>query len=364
MSFAAPWTLLGLITVAALIAAYASMLNKQRPQAVVHSDLGLLRAALPQVPRWRRHLPFALVVVSLVALIGATARPEITTTKPISRTTIVLALDVSRSMCATDIEPNRLAVAQQAAGSFIEAQPEAAQIGIVTFSAAVDIAVPPTSDKVALTSAVGGLTTGFGTAMGSATLKAIDVIAAINPDVPPIGSDAVPTGPGSSVPDLPDIPDIPDIVVILTDGASSQGKDPLVAADEAAARGIRIFTIGFGTDQPTEMVCSVGQTGVTLFADPRFDPSGGGGFVDPVAGLSGGNVRQLLVIDEPTLKTVANITGGEYFRAQDAAQLQQVFASLPAQLEQEAERSEITVAFVIAGALAAIAAFGFAVLWR
>lgn len=111
-----------------------------------------------------------------------------------------------------------------------------------------------------------------------------------------------------------------------------------------------MFTIGFGTDQPTEMVCSTVQTGVTAFADPRFDPSGGGGFVDPVAGSNSNNVRQLLVIDEPTLQAVAERTGGEYFRAQDAEQLEEVFASLPAQIEQEPERRDVSVAFVIAGA--------------
>lgn len=344
--------LLALVVLPCLVVAYVVALRKRRPTAVTFSDLALIREALPIQYRWHRHIPFVLLILSGTCLITAAARPQIVTTAPISRTTIILAIDVSRSMCAVDVEPNRLGVAQVAAQRFVTEQVESTPIGLVTFAGSSQLLVPPTRDAGVLTGAIDALTTSFGTAIGSATFESIDAIAAINPDVAPSGVDLAPPGTDPAVTVEP----VPDVVVVLTDGANSSGKDPLKAAAQAAARGVRVYTIGFGTTEPTSMVCSTQQAGVNTFADERFDPSGGAGFVDFVGAGANTNARQLLVIDEPTLQAIASETGGSYYRAENADQLNQVFSELPTQLVLAEEQIEISVVFTASGALLAILA--------
>jgi Ca-activated chloride channel family protein len=184
-----PWLLLLLLLIPLLIAVYSWMLRRRRRFAVRYSSLALIREALPETSRWRRHLPFALFLLGLISLIMALARPAAVVEVPRSRTTIILAMDVSRSMCATDVSPNRLAVAQQAALAFIEAQPAGTQMGLVAFAGFAEIVVPPTQDKEALQQAIRSFTTSLGTTIGSATLKSLDAIAGINPAVAPSGVD-------------------------------------------------------------------------------------------------------------------------------------------------------------------------------
>ena len=146
----------------------------------------------------------------------------------------------------------------------------------------------------------------------------------------------------------------PDIIVLLTDGANSQGPRPLDAAQQAAARGLRIYTIGFGTSEPGQIVCTTQQLGGDIFGDPF-----GGGF-----GGGGGNLRRFLVIDEETLKAMADMTGGAYFRAENADQLLQVFLNLPAQITLQKENLEISVAFSILGAIFVTVAVALSLLWN
>ena len=143
MSFTWPIALLLLLTVPLVLGVYFLAMRRRRRQAVTYSSLALLRTALPRRSRWRRHLPVALLLASLGLLALASARPQITSNVPIGRTSIILALDESRSMCSTDVQPNRLSVAQKAARDFVASQPKGTRMGLVVFSGFAELAVPP-----------------------------------------------------------------------------------------------------------------------------------------------------------------------------------------------------------------------------
>lgn len=367
MTFTWPLALLLLLTVPALIGAYLLQRRRKRKVAVRYSSVALIRAAMPTKSRWRRLLPMILFLLGLAGLGVASARPQASVKVPLGRTSIILALDVSRSMCATDVEPNRLAVAQEAARTFVKSQPAGTRIGIVAFAGFAELIVPPTTNKGDLVSAIDGLTTARGTVIGVAELKSLDAIAAINPDVAPIGADvgtnagtpsaAAPTAPGGK----PSGSYVPDIVVLLTDGANTRGIDPIEAAKQAVDRHVRVYTIGFGTTNPTQMVCTAEQLG----SDGIDDGGYGGGFPPPGAGGSGfGGAGQYLVIDEPTLQQVADMTGGAYYRAEDANQLKTVFAKLPKQVVLQSRDVEISAAFAAFGALLVGAGAVLSLLWN
>lgn len=353
-----PYALLLFVLIPLLIAVYVWLLRRRRKFAVRYASLSLIREALPERSRWRQHLPFALFLLSIASLVLAVARPQAVVEVPLSRTTIILAIDVSRSMCATDVEPNRLTVAQDAARAFVEDQADGTQIGIVAFAGFAELVVPPTTDKEQLTEAIDSFTTALGTAIGSATVESIDAIAEVNPEVAPSGVDLSEEVDRESLLDSDEY--VPDIIVLLTDGANSRGVHPIRAAEQAVDRRVRIYTIGFGTSDPISIVCSREQLGGEVFGR-RF---GGGNFGgDPDRGFGGG-IRQFLVIDEPTLQTIADMTGGEYYRAENADQLVNVFLDLPTQIVLQEEHLEISVAFAALGALLATLAVGLSLLWN
>lgn len=354
MIFLWPWFLLLLLLIPLLIAIYIWNLRRKRKFAVRYSSLSLIREALPRHSLWHRHLPFALFLLSVACLGTATARPYAEVEVPLSRTTIILALDVSRSMCAIDVAPNRLTVAQEAALAFIEAQADDTRIGIVAFAGFAEIVVPPTNDKEILTEAVENFTTSIGTAIGSATLKSIDAIAEVNEAVDPSGLNL--SSVGGDEPPVGDTFYQPDIIVVLTDGANSQGPPPLDAAQQAADRHVRVYTIGFGSQNPQQLVCTPEQLGGDVFN------GFGGGFGGGSFG-GGGNFRRFLVLDEDTLQSMADITGGAYYRAENAEQLYDVFVNLPNEIVLQKERLEISVAFSILGALVAVIAIVLSVIW-
>lgn len=178
--------LLGLIPL--IIGAYIWTLRRRRRFAVRYSSLALVREALPHQSRLRRHLPFALFLLALISLVLALGRPVTAVNVPAGQATIILAVDVSRSMCSTDIPPNRLTAAQAAAQSFIQDQGNSTQIGIVAFAGFAELIQPPTADQEVLQDAVQSLSTGRRTAIGSAILKSLDAIAEINPNVAPSDS--------------------------------------------------------------------------------------------------------------------------------------------------------------------------------
>lgn len=279
-----------------------------------------------------------------------------------NRATIVLAIDISRSMCATDVAPNRLAVAQEAALAFIEDQPGDTQIGIVAFTGLAEIVVPPTNDKEVLREAVNGFTTALGTAIGSAILRSIDAISEVNEEVAPSGvnlqagiegQEGANRGFGSDK--LVEFYQ-PDIIVLLTDGANSRGPLPIDAAQQAADRDVRIYTIGFGTVNPGSMSCTREQLGGDVFW--------GGGFSGGFDGGVDGGFRRYIVLDEPTLRQVADMTGGEYFQAENADQLLQVFLDLPSYVVLQTETREITALFSALAVLFSAAGVALSLLWN
>jgi Ca-activated chloride channel family protein len=362
MSFALPYALLGLLAVPVLVAAYLWQLRRRRRTAVRFSNVALIRAVVPRQRMWRRHLPLALVLGSLALLGLAAGRPQVRAEVPISSSAVILAVDVSGSMCATDVDPNRLAAAQEAVRQFIDKQDDRTRIGLVVFSGFAQVAVAPTTNKDDLLKAVDGLTTGRGTTIGAAILKSIDAISEINPSVAPAdtgdgtgeGPDSQSPTPGSPATPAPEkAKTVPEIVVLLTDGANTRGVTPEDAAVQAAARGVRVFPIGFGTTEPTQMVCTSDQLGGGLFDGP---PGGFGGGLGP-----GG--RNFLVVDEQALQTVARTTGGEYFKASDADQLQGVLNDLPKHVDVQERDVEVSVAFAGLAALLLLLGLGLAGRW-
>ncbi len=356
MSLLWPWSLflLGLIPVIGL--AYAWALRRRRRYALRYSSLSLVRLALPRTARLRRHLPFALFLLALASLVVALARPAAEVSVPIGKSTVVLAIDVSRSMCSTDIAPNRLEAARSAAQSFIQRQGANIQIGVVAFSGFSALVQPPTSDQEALQTAVESLTTGRRTAIGSGLLKALETIAEQDASVAPL-----PKGPdaGPPVKPLPEGTYVPHIVVLLTDGVSNSGPLPLEAAGEAVARGVRVYTIGFGTSSESAPMPDCGAG-----AQWGGGGSGGGGGGLPRSDNWFGGSGFRRGIDEATLKQIASVTGGSYYSAESAGELQDVFRRLPVFLNTRLETIEISVFFAALGALLAATAVLLSLLWR
>ena len=353
MSFAWPLALVSLLVVPLIVGVYWWLLRRRRRQAVRYSSVALLRSVLPRRKRWQRHLPIALVLASLVALGLAAGRPHVDRNVPFARTSIILALDVSGSMCSTDVEPNRLAVAQEATREFVEDQPDDIRMGLVVFSGFAELAVPPTTEREELMATIDSVTTGRGTAIGSAMLKGLDAIAEVNPAVQPVGDvyalDDAPvseTPPGGETRRSDDY--VPDIIVLLTDGRNTRGIEPLDAVPHVVERRVRVYTIGFGTTEPADLSCTREQLGGQVF---------GGGF----AGFGGfGGAR---IADTPTLVAVAKQTGGTYHAAEDADQLREVFAELPKEVATQRQKTEVTWMLAALGALLAAAAVAASMRW-
>ena len=369
MSFAWPLLLLSLLLVPALLAGYLWSGRRRRRQAVTYSSLALIKAARPNRSAWRRHVPFALILAALACLGLAGAKPQITTNVPTTGSSVILALDVSGSMCATDVQPNRLSAAQTAVRDFIKTQESGTRIGVVAFSGFAQLTVAPTTDHDELLRAVDSLTTGRGTTIGAAILKSLDAIAQINPNVAPADADASSglTDAPSPTPSDPSAPSpnpssgaapgtrsyAPEIIVLLTDGANTRGITPVEAAKVAAARGVRVYPIGFGTSNPTRMVCTAEQMGGNSFENfgrgfPGNRGPGGGAF---------------LRADEPTLREVAATTGGTYFSAKGASQLQDVLSDLPLHVQIQHRKVEVSVALAGLAAILVLLAVGAAARW-
>jgi Ca-activated chloride channel family protein len=344
MSLSWPWALTALLAFPLLLA-YRWWLRRRRRKAALRvSSVALIRAALPGRSLWRRRIPIWLFAVGLVVLATGAARPQASVPVPSNATTILLAMDVSGSMCSTDVPPNRITAAQKAAREFIQAQTGGTKIGLVTFSGIAGLLVEPTTDKQKLYDAIEKVRTSRGTAIGLAILASVDAIAKVNPAVPPTGV-AVPAGKSGDYQ--------PDVIVLLTDGRNTQGVLPLTAAAEAAARRVRVYTIGFGTAEPAPMVCNPSQISGDL-------PFRGDGTL-PQGGFGRGRYQ---VIDEPTLKEVAKTTGGEYYKAENAKVLTDVLLDLPSNIVVQREKMEITFWFALAGAVLVLAAVSLAAWWN
>ena len=347
MSFLWPGLLMLLLLIPLAIGVYIWVLRRRRRFAVRYSSLSLVREAVSRQSWLRKHFPFVLFLLALASLVFALSRPVATVIVPSNKATVVLAVDVSLSMCSTDIPPNRLEVAKQAAQAFVEDNSSGRQVGIVAFAGFAELMLPPTTDLRALQNAIDSLYPARRTAIGSAILRSIDAIAEVDDRVPPSELSAA----GSSqVPQTATGEYSPHIIVLLTDGASNAGPLPLIAAEQAVERGIRVYTIGFGTTRNTSpMNCGDG--------DPfgGFFGFGGGGF-------GGGGFRR--EIDEETLTQIAEMTGGEYYVATSASELQQVFRDLPTYVIATRETTEVSVFFTAIAALMAILAVVLGLRWH
>ncbi len=330
-----------------LVLVYIFILRRRRPYAVRFSSLSLVREAVGKQSQVRRHLPFVLFLLAMSSLVVAMGRPISTVTLPAANATIILSIDVSRSMCSTDISPNRLEAAKSAALDFIEAQEANVQIGVVAFAGYAVVIQEPTTDRNLLENAVQNLTTARRTAIGSGLLTSLEALSEIDDSIPSPFSGVEPEP-------MPEGEYAPYMVVLLTDGVNTTGPEPLFAAEYAKTRGIRVYTIGFGTDQnDSPMNCGGFQGGPNDFGQFFFGGGGGGG---------GGNFRR--GIDEETLKQVASLTGGAYFAASSTGELQDVFRNLPVQLMTVTEITEVSVIFAALGAVFVMLAIILSMIWH
>ena len=349
MSLTWPWALGSLLLVPLLLALLWWSRRRRRRAAVRVTSLALVRSAVPRRSHWTRRVPAALLVLGLLVLGIGAARPQASVPVPSNATTILLAMDVSRSMCATDVDPNRLAVAQRAATDFIRSQKSGARLGLVAFAGTAGLLVPPTDDTGELLKAIDGFTVSRGTAIGQAILTALDAIAEVDPNVPPTSVDLGKDAGGS---DGSPTAYVPHAIVLLTDGANTQGVDPVEAAEQAAQRRVRVYTIGFGTTDPVTSVCNSSQIG-----DSFLDGGGFGGFG---AGIRGNP----LVIDEATLTRVADLTGGQYYRAENAGQLDDALGELPSAVTVVHEDKDLAAWFAGVGGLLCAAAVALSLWWN
>jgi len=341
MSLAAPYLLVLSLAGLLLLGAYVWWLRRGRRSPARFSSVDLLRTAAAGQKPWRRHVPVVLVCVALVAMGVGAARPTVSMTVPSNDATVILAIDVSGSMCSTDVSPNRLAAAQEAVRKFITNQKSSGtKLGLVVFSGSAQLAVAPTTDTAELLKAVDGLTTGRGTVIGAAILTAVDAIAEIDPNVSPTDQTGTSTPDGTTVTPAPPVPEI---VVLLTDGANTRGVTPQEAAVQAAQRGVRVYPIGFGTTNPQSLACSASQLGGSGFGGFGGGSFGGGG--------GRGGFRQALVADDAALKAVATTTGGEFFSAASADQLNGVLDNVRSRLGTVHQDVDISAAFAILGSL-------------
>jgi Ca-activated chloride channel family protein len=294
MTFLWPEMLWLLLIVPALIAGYFYILRRKQESAVKYASLTMVKQAIGAGHRFRRHIPPLLFLIAVIAMIVAIARPAAIVLLPSQYQTIILAMDVSGSMRATDVQPNRLAAAQAAAKAFVAEQPSNVRIGVVSFAATASVVQSPTQSREDIVTAIDRFQLQRGTAIGSGIIVSL---ATIFPDAGiDVSSFIYGRGGSRGVPiDQAGKPDKPPLkpvapgsytsaaIILLSDGQRTTGPDSIEAARLAADLGVRVFTVGFGT-----------QSGETI-------------------GFEGWSMRVRL--DEETLKTIANLTRGEYFYA-------------------------------------------------
>jgi Ca-activated chloride channel family protein len=345
--------LAALAVVPLLVLLYVWSQRRRRRSGARYSSLALIRAALPGSARLRRHLPFALLATAVAVVIIGLARPSLVLSVPTNQTTVILTIDVSGSMCSTDIQPTRLQAAEDAAISFVKSQKAETQIGIVAFSGFAAVVQPPTTNQDDLVSAIRSLTTGRRTAIGSGILAAIDAISEVDPTVQ---RSVIAGRPGVEPPPVAPGAYAPDVIVLLTDGSSNAGPDPQDAAKQAADRGLRVYTIGFGSVDGGDLDPACRQQFIG-------NEPGGGGFGGGFGG-GGGLGGFPRGIDEDTLKQIASTTGGMYYPASSADELVKVFQNLPTTLITKHEVEEISFGFVGVGAALLGAALLLGRAWR
>jgi Ca-activated chloride channel family protein len=310
MSFQSPWLLLGLLAIPLLVGLYISSQQRRRAYAVRFTNLALLNQVMGKGPGFRRHLPAILFIAGVAGLLLSIARPQATIRVPKGQTSVMLAVDVSGSMAATDVQPTRIEAAIAASRTLIDKLPNNAQVGLVIFNSQAEVIAPLTSDKGSVKDALGSLAPGGGTAIGDAIQVAVAQLANI----------ADPNGPKSQNYAM---------VVLLTDGSSNTGVDPATAAANAAQAKIPVQTIGIGQRNQTTMVH--------------------GRVVDGV--------------DEQALQQISSVTGGHYYYAADQAQLSKIYSDLGSRIGWVTTKLDLTVPFVALGSIILVAGGLFSLRW-
>jgi Ca-activated chloride channel homolog len=342
MTFLWPDMLWLLLAVPVLIAVYILLLRRKKKAALRYANLSLVKEALGPGQQFRRHVPPLLFLLALSTMIAAVARPAAIVTLPIQQQTIILAMDVSGSMRAKDVEPNRLVAAQQAAKAFVADLPRGVRVGVVSFAGTAAVVQPPTQNREDILAAIDRFQLQRGTAIGSGIILSLATIfpdAGIDVSDSIYGRDArrsLPLDPGRK-PEKNEFTPVPPgsytsaAIILLTDGQRTTGPDSLDAARMAADRGVRVFTVGVGT------------------------PNG------EVIGFEGWSFRARL--DEDTLKAIADLTRGEYFYAGTSVNLKKVYQGLNARLVFEKKHTEITALFSAAAAGLALLSALLSLLW-
>ena len=346
MTFLWPELLWLLLAIPLVVAIYVLLLRRKKKAAVRYASLAMVRDAMGAGQKFRRHVPPILFLLALTAMLLAVARPAAVVTLPSQHETVILSMDVSGSMRATDVQPTRLAAAQAAAKAFINEQPRTTRVGIVSFAGTAAVVQPPTQNREDLIAAIDRFQLQRGTAVGSGILVALKMIfpdvefdlRASNPRSDSTrdskrGVSLDPAKPGEKAQPKPVPPGsyASAVIVLLTDGQTTTGPDPMESAKMAADRGVRVFTVGIGT------------------------PNG------EILGAEGWSMRVRL--DEEALKGIATITRGEYFYAGTATDLKKIYEGMNSRFVMETKETEITALFAAAGALLAVVAAALSMLW-
>jgi len=336
-TFIWPEMLWGLLAVPLLVALYFWMLRRRKKTALRYASLSLVKEAMGQGLTWRRHLPPALLLTAITALLFAMARPAAVVTLPSAEKTIVLAIDVSGSMAATDVLPDRMTAAKEAAKAFVADLPRGVRIAVVQFAGAAAVVQAPTLSRDDVVAAIDRLQLQRGTAIGSGIVLSL---ATLFPDAgidlsQITGQRAMPPAPGDA-PKPEFVPVAPGsyssaAIILLTDGQRTTGPDPVEAAQMAADRGVRVYTVGVGTKE------------------------------GEVIGFEGWSMRVRL--DEETLKNIATLTRADYFYAGTAQDLKKVYQGLSTRMIVEKKETEISALFAAFAALLVMVAAGLSLWW-
>jgi len=338
MSFQWPNMLGTLLLLPLVVLLYLWLLRRRRKTPVRLASIAVAKLAAGQGPGWRRHVPPLLLLLALAALLLASARPMAVITLPLAQRTIMLAMDVSGSMRAEDVKPNRLVASQEAAKSFVNNLPREVRVGVVSFAGTAAVVQAPTTSREDIIAAIDRFQLQRGTATGSGIILSL---ATLFPDdgieIQHItGQRNMPAELGKQK-EKKEIKPVPPgsynsaAIIMLTDGQRTTGPDPMDAAKLAADHGVRVYTVGIGTTQ------------------------------GEVIGFEGWSMRVRL--DEETLKNISLLTHGEYFYAGSAADLMKVYESLSAKLVVERKETEISGLFAALGALLMVLAAGLSVWW-
>lgn len=342
MKFLWPETLWLLFAVPVLVAVYVVLLRRRKKVALRYASLTIVKEAMGAGQSMRRHVPPLLILLALTTMFVAVGRPVAVVTLPSQHETVILAMDVSGSMRATDVKPNRLAASQAAAKAFIAEQPPTTRIGVVAFAATASLVQTPTLNREDIIASIDRFQPQRGTAIGSGIIVSLATLfpdAGIDVSKLLYGRDAWRSIPLDQArePEKKDFKPVPPgsynsgAIILLTDGQRTTGPDSLEAARMAADRGVRVFTVGVGT-----------KDGETI-------------------GFGGWSMRVRL--DEETLKNIANLTHGEYFYAGTATDLVKVYKTLNSRLVLEKKETEITALLSAAAAVMVLLAAALSLLW-